>query len=623
MAIVLNSGAENRRRIQLLFLLISLMYVAVIGRLGYLQLMHGAQMRHRAIDGRTRERLFVPTRGAILDREHQALAANVARTSLVCDPSILKPEVRTDAIALVSRAVGMEPAAVQSALEPRVIGVDSNGRPRVARNNLVAKDLSSEQVAAIRALQSGKTTMNTVRAFSLVDEPRREYPFGSLAIHMVGLTQSEPIVGAGGKAKAEQLVGITGFEKELNDVLAGAPGDLVAEVDRRGLFIKHTDRINIPMQEGQNVVLTLDATVQHTAESALKELMEKHRPRGATVIVLDPLTGDVLAVASAPTFHPANMQERREIERHRNRAFELYEPGSTLKTISVLAALQEGLITPETRFSCSGSLLVGSRPLRCVLHGAAERHGHGVLKIDGVLEKSCNVSAAMIGMKLGMERTRYYLDRFGLLSKTNLQVTYDPPGTLGRGRAALEQGSGKVARVAFGQAVMVTPMALAAAYASVFNGGVYRAPRIVQAYEDQSGRVTRTFDPSEPRQVVAPEVAKVVRDSLERAVYSGTGKLAAVPGYTTAGKTGTAWKVVPGVSGYASGKYVASFFGAVPARNPRVVIGVVVDEPQGGMYGGTVAAPVFKTIAERLMLHWKVPPDRPETLGTVKLVSGR
>jgi stage V sporulation protein D (sporulation-specific penicillin-binding protein) len=600
MAIPIRQQAIIKQRVEKFFLIVVVFYVGLIGRLVYLQAINGGYYREKAAKLREQEIPLQAQRGAILDRDGKPLAVTTYTGILVCDPTLVKEPAKT--AATVAALVGATPSEILPLVSRKVM---PNGKQD--RHVIIREGLSPDVVEAIRKARADKSLRKSLEGLALDEHAERSYPAGRDAVQIVGLTMPDKT----GKAK-----GALGLEQSYDSVLRGVDGFMRAEVDARRRVIPDTQRERKDHEDGLDVRLTLDSTVQHIAETELEAGCKEANPVGATVIVMDPKTGDILAMASAPSFDP---QDRSALanpaEPQLNRALSLYEPGSTLKILTAAAALDSKIITPSTKFYCNGRLPIGKKTINCVLHGAAERYGHGEETILEIMEHSCNVGTAQIGIKVGLEHMAQSLTEFGLMDKTGLNLPTDTRGRLGLGEEAQRGGAAKVARVAFGQSVMVTPLGLATAYASIANDGVLMKPRLVQLFRDQTGKVVRRFAPEKVRQVISPQTAADLKTLLRAVVVSGTGKNCAVPGYTVAGKTGTAQKVGKGARGYSSGKYVASFIGFLPVSNPRAVIFVVMDEPRSGSYYGAQAAgPVFQRIAQQLMWYWKVTPDDPSTL---------
>ncbi|GIV16611.1 MAG: stage V sporulation protein D [Armatimonadota bacterium] len=440
----------------------------------------------------------------------------------------------------------------------------------------------NEQLASSHAGADVRLT-SWLDGVDVVEEPCRRYPYGAIASALIGFTSLDE-------------KGLAGIEHLFEGTLGARHGRVEGVLGARGQIVAGTRTVRVPARNGNDVQLTIDANIQNIAEECLQEVMQKHQPAGACAVVMDVRTGDLLAVASMPRIDLNNW--RQELKRYglgvmRNMATTfLFEPGSTFKPITIAAAMQVGLVGDNSRFYCKGSLKIGRHTIHCARHGGSRAHGQQSLK--EVVAHSCNIATAQVGMKLGAHALYEAVQRFGLLEKPvagSLRGRLEKPGDWAKIR---------LANVAFGQGVQVTPLGLAAAYAAIANDGVYVKPRLL------------LNEPTETRVVLSPEVARHMREYLKAVVDEGTGKLADVRGYAVAGKTGTAQKVDPGRRGYASGKYVASFVGFAPADAPRIVVLVAVDEPRNGYFGGAVAAPAFARITERVLAYLGVPamPDK-------------
>jgi stage V sporulation protein D (sporulation-specific penicillin-binding protein) len=603
MAIPIRQQAVIKQRVEKFFLIVVIFYVGLVARLVYLQAINGGYYREKAAKLREQQIPLKAQRGAILDRDGKPLAVTTYTGMLVCDPTLIKDHEKT--AATVAALIGATPEEILPLVSPQKL---PNGKQD--RHVVVREGLSPDVVEAVRKARGDKNLRKLLEGIALNERPERSYPAGRDAVQVVGLTMPDK----SGKAK-----GALGLEQSYDAVLSGSDGFMRAEVDARRRVIPDTQRERRDHVDGYDIRLTLDSTVQHIAETELEAGCKEANPVGATAIVMDPKTGDILAMASAPSFDPHSRAGLASPEEPAlNRALSLYEPGSTFKILTAAAALDSKIITPSTVFHCGGRLPIGRKTINCVLHGDSQRYGHGDETILEIMEHSCNVGTAQIGMKVGLEHMAQSLAEFGLMEKTGLNLPTDTRGRLGLGAEAQRGGAAKVARVAFGQSVMVTPLGLATAYAAIANDGALMKPRLVQSFQDQAGKVIQRFPPQKVRQVISPETAAELKKMLHAVVVSGTGKICAVPGYTVAGKTGTAQKVGRGAKGYSSGKYVASFIGFLPASNPRAVIFVVVDEPRkGSYYGAQAAGPIFQKIAQQLMWYWKVEPDDPGSLKPV------
>jgi cell division protein FtsI (penicillin-binding protein 3)/stage V sporulation protein D (sporulation-specific penicillin-binding protein) len=414
-------------------------------------------------------------------------------------------------------------------------------------------------------------------------EELRTYPQGPVAAQVLGF--------AGLDNK-----GLEGLERSLEKVLAGRPGSqtIVKDPFGRALDVVST-KLETP---GKNVRLTIDHQIQANAETVLQETVRRWSARAASAIVMDPYTGAVLAMAVAPRFN-ANRFPTTRPDRRRNRAVtDTYEPGSTFKLVTVAAALQEGIVSPSTSFRLAPAIRVSDRVIR-------EAHSRGTqrLTVKQIVEYSSNIGTITIAQRLGEGRLSSWIDRFGFGEPTGIDFPGESPGFA----LPLDQWSGStIGTVPIGHGIAVTPIQMARAYATIANGGVLVRPHLIERVDGQP------IAPTKKRRVVSRAVSTQMLSMLRGVVLEGTGTEAAIPGYTVAGKTGTAAKIDP--SGrYSTSRYVASFVGLVPATKPRLVIMVMVDEPRGNIYGGVVAAPAFREIARFNLQHLEVPPDAPRT----------
>ncbi len=385
--------------------------------------------------------------------------------------------------------------------------------------------------------------------------------------------------------------GLGGLELEYDRNLAGKPGKQTIIRDATGLAIDVLSAT--PERQGHDVFTTIDSRIQANAEAVLRKTIVDYRAKSASAIVLDPKTGAILAMAQAPGYNandPAKIQRNRAVT-------DTYEPGSTFKLVTIAGALSQGIVTPSTRFHLPYSIHVADR----VIHDAEYRPTE-TLTVSEILSHSSNVGAVTIAEKLGAPGLMDWIDRFGYGKKTGIDFPGESPGIV----LPLDKWYGStIGNVPIGQGIAVTPIQMAAAYGAIANGGVWAQPHLVERI---GGRVLTGF---KHRRVVTPAINKELKKMLTGVVdeHGATGNAAAIPGYSVAGKTGTAQ--VPGPHGYTTGKYVASFVGMVPVKKPRLVVLVVVNEPSRGIFGGTVAAPAFAEIAKFDLQYLGVPPDVP------------
>ncbi len=600
---VVRLKAEELRRIGITRGLLAAGGAAIVGRLVQLQGFQHSKLRAEGEKRRKGDRSLLALRGAILDRHGKPLAQSEFCCHIAIDPMSVR---EVDAFAqLLARHLGKNPSQWQAQI--------LQAQERRSRHLRIARYVPlsdfqrllkarSEMFQHLRVADRPVITGNRV--------PVRRYPQGTIAPQVIGLT--DPIED---KDRGNRLVAVSGIERSYDRRLAGVNGKEVGERGAGGLLIPETIRERTPPQDGEPVQLSLDAAIQQATEDAIEQLWRKHRPKGVLIIVLDPRTGDLLAIANRPTFDLATRaglstprndtpaERDRALEAMRNRAVEfLYEPGSTVKPLVVAALLGQGLLRPDSRFHCNGAIVIDKRRINC-----SEGKRHGNQSLDDVVCHSCNVAMAQMGLRARLTGVYSALKRFHLFEPMGAGFAYEeigrtiPPDKVRWGREL------RAANLAFGQGLLTTPLALTAAYGALANEGRWIAPRIV---------LNPPIERKPPELIIAPEHARLVLNGLVRAVEEGTGKQAQVKGYWVAGKTGTAQKALEGGRGYAKGKYIASFVGIVPADDPRAVILVMADEPQNGYYGGEVAAPAFRQVAQFLMWYWRIPSTRRETTRT-------
>jgi cell division protein FtsI/penicillin-binding protein 2 len=543
------------RRIGLLFAGFLLCFLAIAGRAFWLQGVQGAKLASEATYQQT-EAVTVPgLRGSVLDRFGNPLAVSEDAKTIYATPYQVKNPPRT--AARLAAVLGLKQADVLKSLS------EESGFAYVARK----VDLpDAARVARLELPGIGE-----------LPDSRRTYPQGDLAAQTIGA------VGAEGE-------GLNGLEASEDPVLRGSDGERRIVNDALGEPIR-TETVR-DASDGESVRLTLDPAIQKKAEQVLGEVGETYAPKGATAIVMDPRSSQLLAVANWPSFDPADLSAASE-EDLMNRATGFnYEPGSTFKAFTVSAALEEGLVTPTSGFTIPPSLQVADRTIT-----DAEEHGTENLSVAEILSRSSNIGAVEIGLELGATRFSRWIDRFGFGRPTGVRFPGEEEGIVPK----LDQYSGStMGNLPMGQGLAVTPMQMVAGYAAIANGGVLRPPRLIERVGEDPVREPRG------RRVISPTVADQVRTMLEGVLEAGgTASSVSVPGYTLAGKTGTAQVAEDGT--YSETKYVASFIGFAPAQNPRLLVAVIVDQPQGDIYGGSVAAPAFGKIAAFALPYLGVP----------------
>ena len=554
------------RRIRLLLLLLLAVFGISLARATWLQTVRAADLSQRAAS-QQHETVNIPAgRGTIVDRMGVQLAIGEEAVTVYANPrQVTSP--RQVALA-AAKTLGVDP----DVLYPQLLD-KSKGFVYVLRKADAdrAKALEQRNLAGVGFLR----------------EERRVYPQGGVAAHVLGYAGTDNR-------------GLAGLELQLERVLGGRDGSETFVKDPFGRVLNVVK--SSPEQPGRDVFLTIDHTIQANAESVLRATVSQWGAARATAVVLDAQSGGVLAMAVAPGFD-ANAYAQTDVDRHRNVAVtDTFEPGSTFKLVTVAAALSEGLVNENSPFTLPYGIQVADR----VVHDAEPR-GTETMTVAQILARSSNVGAITLAQLLGPQRLARWIERFGFGKPTGIDFPGETPGIV----LPVERWSGStIGNVPIGQGIGVTAVQMAAAYAAVANGGMWIAPHLVD-HVSGGGRAR-----PERRRVLSAPIADQVLRMLENVVLEGTGTLAAVPGYTIAGKTGTAAKPDPVNGGYSETNYVASFIGIVPASRPRFVILVSVDEPRGAIWGGVVAAPAFKRIADFVLQYLEVPPDDPASLVT-------
>jgi cell division protein FtsI (penicillin-binding protein 3) len=537
--------------------------LVIVARLYSLQVIQYAKWISEEHKQQDRTRLVRPVRGAIFDRNQHPLAISQLMDSVYAKKGKVSDYDGT--ARELSSLLGLNATELEDRLRA------------AHRDYRVTWGLSKEMASRVRAL--GLSGVQTVK------ELERVYPAGPLASAVTGYAGVDD-------------QGLSGVEKTLDHTMAGRPGRMLVTSDAHQ---RQFQASGWQGQAGSDVVLTIDENITRFAEDALLEAVDRWHAVGGTVIVEDPATGDILALVSVPTFDP-NDYEHSSPEARLNRATQwVYEPGSVFKMVTLSAALDLGLTDPNKIIDCQmGHITLYGH----VIH---DHERFGDLSVEDVLVHSSDVGAIKIGLLLGDDRFYDYIRRFGFGERTGIELPREEPGLL----EPTSRWSGiSVAAISMGQEISVTAAQLVSAYAAIANGGVRLPPRLVREVSVGSEWVPRPELPG--RRVVSERTAEIMKHMLESVIERGTGKLAQLDGYSAAGKTGTAQKIVNGV--YSHHIYVDSFVGFAPVEHPALVVLVSVDSPSGGAMGGTVAGPVFKTVMEQSLPYLKVPKDRPDLM---------
>ncbi|HXA15365.1 MAG TPA: penicillin-binding transpeptidase domain-containing protein [Thermoanaerobaculia bacterium] len=558
----------SQKRLLQLFAVLAAWAVIVIARLVQIQLVRHGEYVIKAARQQERTLALQPVRGSIVDRNGHILAESIAAESIYADPQAIGDRGQT------ARALASVTALQMDAREIATKLTSASGFVWIARQ------LPLETTAAVKALK--------LPGVYFLDEHRRSYPRAMLAANVVGYT------GVDGE-------GLAGIEHSFDAQVRGRAGRVTLLRDaRRGMYLVGGEGPNRPI-DGNDVVLTIDSVVQFIAERALGRAVEQYHAAGGVAIVMDPRDGRILAMASNPSFDPNRYRDFSPDERRNRAVQDQYEPGSTFKVVTASAGLEEGVVTPSQVLDCGdGFIQIGNTQIH--------EHGHnryGLITFEDVMVHSSNVGAIRVGLALGQDRFYRYIRRFGFGERSGVAL---PGEAQGRVRHTEQWSQLSNASMSIGQEIGATPLQVLSAIAAVANGGLRVQPRIVEKVVDAKGNAIYTPPQAAPVRVISEKTAAVLNEILKNVVARGTGVQAALAEHVVAGKTGTAQKA--GRGGYTD-KVVASFGGYVPADRPQLSILVVVDEPKESEYGGTVAAPAFKEIAESTLRYLNVPPSVP------------
>ena len=552
------------RRLYFLGGLLTLWMLVIGVRLGWLQIHRYGFFLHLARTQETRSLPVEPKRGIIFDRSGNPLAMSVDVDTVFAVPSEIHDQETTAGI--LGKVLNTDPEPLLARLKA--------SRGKFA---FVARKIDADTAERIRQLN--------LRGIYFMKEPKRFYPKRELAAQVLGY------VGMDGE-------GLGGLERAFDDDLRGIPGQQLISMDARRKWFARVER---PPDPGQNLVLTIDQTIQYIAEKELQTGIEDTKAIAGTVVVQNPRTGEILALANWPTFNP-NVFSDVPLQALRNRAVsDIYEPGSVFKIVTYSAAFDQHLITPDDRIDCQhGSIDVfGMR-----IH---DHESLGVITIAEALAHSSDVAAIKVGMRLGDQRLYHYLREYGFGSQTGIEL---PGETRGLTKPVNRWSKVSIGAISMGQEIGVTPLQTISMISTIANDGVYTPPRIV-AGELPPNRTPQpvVFHPAQQHRVVSSLTAAQMKKLMEGVVLFGTARRAILNGYSDAGKTGTAQKVDPTTGAYSKTKYVASFIGFAPVNNPAITIAVILDSPIGLHQGGQVSAPIFKRIAEQTLEYMHVPHD--------------
>jgi len=588
---VTQPSISSKKRLIVMFLLVSITLFALVVRLGWIQIVRGEKYKELAIRYQTRDIPIPAKRGIIYDRNGKELAVSASTNTVWVHPSeVEEPEKTASILAGILE------------LEEEMVLRKVKSRQSIAAIALYVDD---ERAKAIRT--------ENLKGISVSEGNKRFYPYGNFAAYVLGHTNVDN-------------QGIAGIELEYDKYLSGIPGRWIKNTDGGGRQLPFSVERFHHAEDGLNVVLTIDEVIQHFAEKAVQNALEIHKAKRVYVIVMDVKTAEILAMAVKPDYDPnyprmplddelkkemETMDNKKQLETlyamWRNPVVnDTYEPGSTFKLITTTAAIEEGVVTPDSTFVGKGFIMVGGRRIRCW----RSYNPHGTQTLVEAVQNSCNPVFVELGQRMGAQTFYKYIDGFGISGLTGI----DLPGERKPIMYSLENvGPVELATISFGQSISITPIQLINAVAAVANDGKLMKPHLVKELTDADGNVVHRFEPTTIRQVVSEKTSKTMREIMAATVDDESGSFAYIPGYRVGGKTGTAQKVVGG-GGYAQGLYVSSFVCIAPADDPKLAVLAIVDEPMGfSTYGSLTAAPMAKDILEDSLRYLDIRPKYTDT----------
>lgn len=580
----------SKKRLIIVLILACLLFLALIFRTGYLQLVKGEWLTTKATDQQTREIPIEPKRGTIYDKNMKELAVSVTKYTVWCKPVEVKEKENT--AKKVSEILGKEYDDVLKSVSKKNMALVK-----------IERWIDDEKAKQIREAN--------IPGIWVAEDNQRYYPYGNFAPYVLGHTSADS-------------EGIAGIEMKYNKHLKGTPGKLIVSTDASGREIPRGMEKYYEPTQGKGVVLTIDEVIQHYTEKAAQKAYELNNAKRVSVIAMDIETGGILSLASKPDYDPNNSRKaiypyyEEELEKYDDKnklkgyyqmwrnplISDTYEPGSTFKLITSSAGLEENVIGENEKFVCKGSVTVGGRKIKCWRH----YRPHGEQTFAQGVQNSCNPVFVEVASRLGVSKMYDYIEAFGLTKKTGIDLPGEASSILYNEKNV---GPVELATISFGQSISVTPIQLLTAISSIANDGKLMQPTMVKAYTDNKGNIIEEVKPKVVRQVISEETSKEIMEIAESVVSEGGGKTAYLPGYRLAGKTGTAQKVIDGK--YAQGKYICSFISIAPADDPKIAILAIVDEPTGvSAFGSTTAGPIIKEIMSDVLPYLGVEPKYTE-----------
>lgn len=563
-----------KKRMIFIFLMFLIVFLLFGGRLFYVQIVKGAEYSQKAEGNRTESASVAAKRGTIFDRKGNELAVSTTAQSLHAVPTEFKNQDSINKAAkILALNLNMDEDSIKQTL--------SSDKSFAYIKRQMEPDLAAK---IDQELKDAK-----IEGLYFTPESKRYYPHNTLASQVLG------ICGVDNN-------GLEGIEFYYDKLIGGQAGEIVIEKDGKGTQLPQSTHSYKAPVEGTDVILTIDSTIQYIVEEQLDKVYNEQKANKAIAIVMDPRTGEILAMSSRPTYNP-NEYSAAPVENRRNSAIsDVYEPGSTMKVCTAAAALQEGLFNRDSHFFCPGYVDIGDKVIKC-----AHSNAHGDQTFAQILENSCNVGFVAVGQGLGLERYYAYMDKFGFGHRTGIDLPGEADGLIIPRESARKLD---LATMSIGQANASTPLQVINAISSIANGGMVVKPHLLKSVKGEDGQWQEKDYSADQQQVVSKATADTLLSILEGEVDHGTGQNAIMEGYRVGGKTGTAQKVGPDGQ-YMANEFIVSFIGLAPISNPRLVCLVVVDNPKGELVtGGDIAAPVVREILKQSFDYMQVPYDK-------------
>ncbi|NLY86476.1 MAG: PASTA domain-containing protein [Tissierellia bacterium] len=578
---------SSKKRLIFVFIVVMLLFILLIGRLGFLQIVRGEELKKGALEQWTKGITIKSKRGIIYDRNGKKLALSVSASTVWASPPDIKDPERT--AKEVARVLNLDEEYVYEKITKRV-GTEK-----------IKQWITNEEAQELRKLK--------LPGIEIVDDNKRYYPYGNFAAHVLGFTNIDNN-------------GLEGLEHTYDDYLTGVPGRWIKTTDAASRQLPFDDEKIYEASDGLSIVTTIDEAIQHFVEKAAEKALILNKAKKVTIIAMEPQTGDILALANKPDYDPNNPREpldeelkeswanlsqdellEKWYEMWRNTAIsDVYEPGSTFKIITAAAALEENIAKPDSHYYCNGFI----RDIKGVVLRCSQWYNpHGPQTLVEGMNNSCNIVFVNLGRQVGRDLLLKYIKAFGFGETTGIDLNGEQGGIVPQNPESIREVN--LATMSYGHGVAVTPIQLVNAVAAIANGGNLMEPRLVKELIDSEGNIVKSFDPVVKRKVLSESTSKTMLEMLEQVVRDGTGTKAYIPGMRVGGKTGTAQKIIDGK--YAPGKYIASFAAVAPVDDPKIALLVIIDEPSAGQYyGGTIAAPVAKEILEETLNYLEVTP---------------